>query len=70
MIESEKRARQHFEELKGTLSKQSPRWWKNHFKSYIDEFIWEHISEKECITMIPCKDEEAEERECIYIHGV
>jgi hypothetical protein len=70
MTEKEERARQDFKELKSILLVLSPHRWKREFKSYVDKFIAEHISEKEFFTAIPCEDEEEEELNHIYVHGV
>jgi hypothetical protein len=70
MIKREEKARQHFEELKYFLPKQSPLSWKRDFKQYIDKFIEEHLDEKLFITAIPCEDEEEEEQDRIYLHGI
>ena len=70
MIKREEKARQHFEELKDFLPKKSPLSWKRDFKHYVDKFIEEHLDEKIFITEIPCEDEEEEEQDRIYLHGI
>lgn len=59
-----------FEELKKTLSTQSPRWWKKKFKGYIDEHIKHCLDRKEIITSFPFIDEEQEEEDRIRLHGI
>jgi hypothetical protein len=70
MIVKEETARQHFEELKGSLPKLliHPRWWKKDFKYYVDKFIGECLYEKKLITALPPRDKEEEEsnRICLY----
>ena len=61
--------RQYFKELKYTLQKISPHWWKRDFKSHVDKFIAERLLEKDTITAIPCENEE-EEMDLIFLHGV
>ena len=68
MIEDEEEARQHFEKLKDTLPKLSPRWWKKDFKRYVDKFIGERLIEKEFVTAVPCEDEDEEEQDRILLH--
>ena len=70
MTEKEEWARQHFEELKGTLLELSPCWWKRDFKSYVDKFIAERLYERDIITAIPGEDEEEEENDRIHLHGI
>jgi hypothetical protein len=70
MAGREEKARQYFEELKCTLPKLSPRWWKKDFKSYVDEFIAERLLEKDIITTIPFEDEEEEELDRICLHRI
>jgi hypothetical protein len=72
MIEKEENARQHFEELKDTLPRESlyPRWWKRDFKYFVDKFIGERLCEKELVIAIPPRDEEEEEQDGIYLHGL
>ena len=70
MIEKEEKAQQHFEELKDILLMFSPSWWEKGFKSHINEFIGEHLIEKELITAILCKDKEEEENDHIHLHGL
>ena len=72
MIEKEENARQHFEELKDTLLKESiyPHWWKRDFKYCVDKFIGERLCEKELVTAIPPRDKEEEEQDGIYLHGL
>jgi len=70
MTEKEEWARQHFEELKGTLPELSPCWWKRDFKSYVNKFIAEHLYERDIITAIPGEDEEEEENDRIHLHGI
>lgn len=70
MIEKEESARQHFQELKDTFPKLSPRWWKKDFKSYVDKFIGERLFEKGIVAAIPCEDEEEEENDRIHLHGL
>ena len=70
MTKREEKARQHFEELKGTLPKLSPRWWKKDFKSYVDEFIAERLLQKDIITAIPGENKEEEELDCICLHRI
>jgi hypothetical protein len=70
IIEKEEEARQHFEELKDILPQLSPRWWKKHFKHYIDKFIGECLVEKEFVTAVPCEDEDEEEQDRIDLHGL
>lgn len=71
-MEKEEEARQHFEGLKDTLQKFSlfPRWWKKDFKYYVDKFIGERLMEKELVVAVPCEDEEEEEQDRIYLHGL
>jgi len=70
MTQREEKAQQHFKELKGTLLKLSPRWWKKDFKSYIDEFIAQRLLEKDIITIIPGENEEEEELDHICLHRI
>lgn len=70
MVAREEKARQHFEKLKHILPKQSPLSWKKDFKKYVDKFIKEHLDEAEIVTTLPCKDEEEEEWDRIYLHGL
>jgi len=70
MTKREEKARQHFKELKGTLPKLSPRWWKKDFKSYVDEFIAERLLQKDIITAIPGENEEEEELDHICLHRI
>ena len=70
MTEEEEKARQHFEELKSTLPKLSPHWWKKNFKSYIDNFIAEQLEWKDVLNVLPGKDEEGQERDHAYLHGL
>jgi len=70
MVEKEEKAWQHFEELKDILLKLSPRWWKQDFKSYVNQFIAERLDEKDIVTAIPCEDKEEEELDCVYLHGL
>lgn len=70
MMEKEESVRQHFEELKDVLPKLCPHLWKQEFKSYIDEFITERLCEKDIVTAIPAEDEEEEERDRIFLHGL
>ena len=68
MIENEEEARQHFEKLKDTLPKLSPRWWKKDFKHYVDNFIEDHLIENEFVPLVPCEDEDEEEQHPILLH--
>jgi hypothetical protein len=68
MIENEEEARQHFEKLKDTLPKLSPRWWKKDFKHYVDKFIEDRLIEKEFVASVPCEDEDEEEQDRILLH--
>jgi len=70
MTQREEKAQQHFKELKGTLPKLSPRWWKKDFKSYVDEFIAQRLLEKDIITIIPGENEEEEELDRICLHRI
>ena len=72
MMEKEESARQHFEELKGSLPKTAlyPRWWKQEFKYYVDKFTGECLNEKQIVDATPAKDEEEEEEDRIYLHGL
>jgi len=70
MAEKEEKARQHFEELKCALPELSLCWWKKNFKSYVDKFIEECLYKKEFITVVPCKDKDEEELDCVYLHGL
>lgn len=70
MIEKEEMARQRFETFKIALPGLSPRWWKKEFKGAIDEFIGECLNKKELATKVPSEDEEEEELERIYLHGL
>ena len=70
MVEREEKARQHFEELKGILLELCLRCWKQEFKSYVDQFIAERLDEKDIVTVIPCEDEEEEELDRMYLHGL
>ncbi len=70
MAEKEEKARQHFEELKATLPKLSPCWWKKDFKSYVDNFIAEHLSWKDVMAVLLTEDEEEQEPDRIYFHGL
>ena len=70
MIEKEKQAQQHFEELKDILPELSPRWWKMDFKHYVDKFIGERLDEKEYVNAVPCENKEEEEQDRIDLHGL
>ena len=70
MVEKEEKAWQHFEELKDILLKLSPRWWKQDFKSYVNQFIAECLDKKDIVTTILCEDKEEEELDCVYLHGL
>jgi len=70
MVEKEEKAQQHFKELKDILLKLSPHWWKQDFKSYINQFIVECLDKKDIVTTILCEDKEEEELDCVYLHGL
>jgi hypothetical protein len=70
MTEREDMFWQYFKELKYTLQKISPRWWKRDFKSHVDNFISERLLEKDTNTAIPCENKEEEEMDLIFLHGV
>jgi hypothetical protein len=70
MAEQEEEAQQHFQELKDTLPKLSPRCWKEDFKGYVDTFIEEHLDLKRFFAAIPCENEEEEEIDRVYSHGL
>jgi hypothetical protein len=69
MIKKEEEAREHFEELKDTIS-MFLRSWKKDFKYHVDKFIGERLVEKEFVTAVPCEDEDEEEQNRIYLHGL
>lgn len=70
MAEEEEEARQYFEELNNILPTLSPRWWKKDFKFYVDKFIGERLNEKKLVTAMPCRNEEEEEQDRIYLHAI
>ena len=70
MVEKEEHAQQQFQEMKDSLPELSPRWWKKDFKHYIDKFIEECLDMKGFVAAIPCEDEEEEEQDRIYFHGL
>jgi len=70
MTEREEKAQQYFKELKGTLPKLSPHWWKKDFKSYVNEFIAQRLLKKDIITIIPGENKEEEELDCICLHRI
>ena len=70
MADEEEEARESFKRMKSIFQEASPRWWKKDFKSYVDKFIAEQIEWKEVLAVMPCRDEEGEERERIRLHGL
>jgi hypothetical protein len=75
MIEMEEEARQHFEELKRILPTESPGWWREEFKIYVDEFIEKHVNRKKFIASFDALptdgDEEEEEKDTrMWFHAL
>ena len=70
MADEKEKAWQSFKEMKSIFQEASPHWWKKDFKSYVDKFIAEEIEWKEVLTVIPCRDKEGEECECICLYGL
>ena len=68
MIENEESTRQYFEELKDTLPRLSPRWWKKDFKHYVDTFIEDRLIVKEFVIFVPSENEDEEEQDPMGLH--
>jgi hypothetical protein len=68
MAEREEYARRHFEDLKSTLPKISPRPWKTEFRKYVDEFIEGRLHEEQVVTMTAWMNDAEPGQELTRVH--
>jgi hypothetical protein len=66
MIEEEEKAREYFEEAKGTLQLFCPSGWIDHFQKHVDDFIQVRLGEATNTMAVPG----TEEADSTRLHGL